>query len=171
MAVIKKKRAVLKIRNHKSATPRFVQSDLFVALTTFMLHIFAWIKAEAASSSAHERQQEKTPRFWGTTVWIFNFGHSQVITSLAIYHDGHTRICCFSRVVSRVWLFNINYILLVWSVPDGGKVTITFVDSIVFRRNWWVHVSLELFNVWHSFYSHCFSQTIIIDQNGTKAPF
>ena len=92
-----------------------------------------------------------------------------MLAGLAVDHNWYTGVAGFSRVVSRVGLLYIGNFFFVGSMSDGGKVTVAFVYSIVLGWNGRVDVSLDLLNIRHLFYSHCFSLNIINYQNGIKS--
>lgn len=58
-----------------SASGGFVESDYFMAATTLMLNVLAWVQAEAAGPSAQEGQQNHAPELWSKAKGVLNLGH------------------------------------------------------------------------------------------------
>ena len=67
-----------------------------------MLHIFAGVQAETATSSTEERQKEETPQFRGSPMLILDIRHCQIVAAGAPNLDWMPGIACLLRVVRSI---------------------------------------------------------------------
>ena len=82
---------------------------------------------------------------------ILDLSHTQRIAFATAYHYRKARVISYSWVVCLIRVFDIDRVIFVVGMSDGGEVTIALVDSIIFGRNRRINISVKLFDIRHSF--------------------
>ena len=83
----------------QSATFRFWGAHILTAFAADMPYILAGVHAQAATTCAKKWQQQQTPYFGSSSIFIFSVGHGQLITVGTVDLNRNSRVPSSFRVI------------------------------------------------------------------------
>ena len=80
---------------------------------------------------------------------VLDLGHAEVVALLAVDHDWEAGVVGVAGVVVFIGLLDVDGLLFIVHLAEGGEVAVRLVDGVRFGGDWGVGVPLQLLQVGH----------------------